>query len=116
MFWKKANSLNTKISKKRTFMKYDYKDSFITNGIDEIYIEALEEMAIYEVVEKYKIIDEFYIQKLVTSKVYMKLAQENLESEGMRDKFNFYKNEFDFYYRLAKSANSGISNIPIARS
>jgi len=97
-------------------MKYSYDDEFLTAGIDEDTLLKYENESFFEVTEKLNVLDEFFVEKLVTAKVYMKIARLNLESDGMRDKFDAYKNEFDFYLKQAKNTNSGISNLSIARS
>ena len=97
-------------------MRYAYDDEFLTVGIDEDTLLKYENEAFFEVTQKLNILDEFFVEKLVTAKVYMKIARLNLESDGMRDKFDAYKNEFDFYLKQSKNANSGISNLSIARS
>jgi hypothetical protein len=97
-------------------MRYAYDDEFLTAGIDEDTLLKYENEAFFEVTQKLNILDEFFVEKLVTAKVYMKIARLNLESDGMRDKFDAYKNEFDFYLKQAKNTNSGISNLSIARS
>ena len=45
----------------------------------------------------------------------MELCRRNLEANGMKDKYDIYKNEFDFYFKRATKTNSGIGNIPLTR-
>ena len=97
-------------------MRYVYDDAFLVTGIDKETLLKYENEAFFEITQKFNILDEFFVEKLVIARVYMKIARLNLESDGMRDKFDAYKNEFDFYLKQAKNTNSGISNLSIARS
>jgi hypothetical protein len=33
----------------------------------------------------------------------------------MKDKYDIYKNDFDFYFKSATKTNGGIGNIPLVR-
>ena len=93
-------------------MRYEYTDTFLTKDIEITLLEKIEDAAIEEV-NRLNIFDEFYFEKLVTSKVYMELCKEQFEDEGVRKKYEIYKNEFERYYTL--SQKSGINTIKISR-
>jgi len=99
-------------------MRYEYDDEFVTSFVDDTAIEKIETKSYIEIFEKYGISDSFYLEKLTKAKVYMELAKMNLEAEGMRDKYEVYKNEFDFYFRLAKNENkiTTLKNISVQRA
>jgi len=96
-------------------MKYEYDDEFVTSGIDNIEIEKIENNVFIEINEKLGITDSFYLEKLTIAKVYMELCRRNLEANGMKDKYDIYKNDFDFYFKSATKTNGGIGNIPLVR-
>jgi len=93
-------------------MRYNYADTFLIKDIEIALLEEIEDSAIEEV-NKLGINDDFYFEKMVTSKVYMELCKEQFEDEGVRKKYEVYKNEFDRYYAL--SQKSGINTIKILR-
>jgi len=95
---------------------YTYNDSFIIDSVDSVEIDNAEANAILEV-EKIGIVDEFYKEKSVVSKVYMTLATLQLDSEGMEQKRKAYERDFNHYITLAKtnSSTTNVSTIPIAR-
>jgi len=97
-------------------MLYEYDDEFLVSSIEEAELEKKENEAVIEI-EKLNILDEFYKEKLTKARVYMLLAREQLENEGMRDKYNIYEKEFNRYLSLSKNNNSlsNISTIPLAR-
>lgn len=93
-------------------MRYEYTDTFLTKDIETALLEKIEDTAIEEV-NRLNIFDEFYFEKLVASKVYMELCKEQFEDEGVRKKYEIYKNEFERYYAL--SQKSGINTMKISR-
>jgi len=95
---------------------YTYEDGFIVDSIDEIELNNAESKAIDEV-GKLNISDTFYIEKLVKTKVYIKLSLNQLENEGMPERYKAYKKEYDEYISLAlnNSSNISISSVQIAR-
>ena len=97
-------------------MIYEYDDSFIIDSIDETELEKKENESITEI-EKMNITDDFYKEKLVKCRVYMLLAREQMESEGMFEKYRIYEREFNRYLTLAKNNSKiiNVSNIPLGR-
>ncbi len=95
---------------------YTYNDSFIIDSVDSVEIDNAEANAILEV-EKIGIVDEFYKEKAVVSRVYVTLSTLQLENDGMSDKRRAYENDFKHYITLAKtnSSTTNVSTIPIAR-
>jgi len=96
-------------------MRYEYDDEFIISGVDEVEIEKIENNAFIEINEKFGITDSFYLEKLTIAKVYMELCRRNLEANGMKDKYDIYKNDFDFYFKRTTKTSGGIGNIPLVR-
>lgn len=97
-------------------MIYDYEDTFIVDSIDEAELEKKEAESITEI-EKMNITDDFYKEKLVKCRVYMLLAREQMENEGMLEKYRIYEREFNRYLTLAKNNSKiiNVSNIPLGR-
>jgi len=95
-------------------MRYEYDDSFVVSSMEDI-LEKTENEAYIEITDKLGISDEYYIEKLTKAKVYMLLCRKQLESEGMRDKFDAYKADFDFYLRESKSSIGGIGGMAVGR-
>jgi len=97
-------------------MIYGYEDTFIVNSIDEAELEKKEAESITEI-EKMNITDDFYKEKLVKCRVYMLLAREQMENEGMLEKYRIYEREFNRYLTLAKNNSKiiNVSNIPLGR-
>jgi len=97
-------------------MIYEYEDSFIIDSIDTEELEKKETESITEI-EKMNITDEFYKEKLVKCRVYMLLAREQMENEGMYEKYKIYEREFNRYLTLAKNNSKiiNVSNIPLGR-
>ena len=92
-------------------MKYSYEDEFLVKDEN---LEELENEALNEVINKLNITDEYFVEKLTKAKVYMNIAKLRLESDGMKEKFDAYKNEFDYYYKLA-TKKSDVFNIAVLR-
>lgn len=97
-------------------MIYEYDDEFIVDSISTDELEKKESEAITEIT-KMNITDDFYKEKLVKCRVYMLLAREQMESEGMLEKYRIYKEEFNRYFTLAKNNSSivNVSNIALGR-
>jgi len=97
-------------------MIYEYDDEFIVDSISTDELEKKESEAITEIT-KMNITDDFYKEKLVKCRVYMLLAREQMESEGMLEKYRIYKEEFNRYFTLAKNNSSivNVSNISLGR-
>lgn len=97
-------------------MIYEYDDEFIVGSISTDELEKKESEAITEIT-KMNITDDFYKEKLVKCRVYMLLAREQMESEGMLEKYRIYKEEFNRYFTLAKNNSSivNVSNISLGR-
>jgi len=98
-------------------MIYTYEDVFLTDGVDAGEIENIEAEKYNFVLNKLNIDDNYYLEKLTKSLVYMHLAKMQLESEGMKAKYDVYKAEYDHFFNLAKNSNSviNIKNVPIQR-
>jgi len=93
-------------------MRYSYTDTFLTKDKDDISLEALEDDAVNEVA-LLNVTHDFYVEKLVTSIVYMQLCKEQFEDESVRKKYDVYKSEFEKY--LKQASNTPVVNATIAR-
>jgi len=98
-------------------MIYSYEDEFLIGGVDTTELENIEAEKYNFVLNKLNIDDNYYLEKLTKSLVYMHLAKMQLESEGMKAKYDVYKSEYEHFFNLAKNNNSiiNIKNIPIQR-
>ncbi len=96
-------------------MIYEYDDSFMISGVESETIENIEAEKYNFVLNKLNIDDNYYLQKLTMALVYMKLARLQLESEGMRAKYEIYKGEYEHFLKLATSTGSEVFTIDIAR-
>ena len=74
-------------------MIYDYLDEFIVNSISNYEIEQYENEAI-EQVSKLGIEDDFFIKRLVVSRVYILAARSQFEADGMEAKHKIYTQEY----------------------
>lgn len=96
-------------------MIYEYKDEFVTNSIDDAVIREQEMKAIYEV-DLIGVSKEPFREKLVVYSVYMELSLMQMESDGMQDKYNGYRKEYDRYFNMTKTSSpTNVSTIPIGR-
>lgn len=96
-------------------MTYEYKDDFVTNSIDPDVLADEELKAIAEV-DLLGVTDEPFRENLVTSTVYMELCTQQIEAEGMSDKYDAYERKYKRTLNLAKTSQpSDVSNIPIGR-
>ncbi len=96
-------------------MIYDYKDTFVTNSIDDEVLRDQEMRAISEV-DLIGVTKEPFREKLVTYSVYMELALMQMEADGMQEKYTGYRKEYDRYYNMTKVGSpSNISNISLGR-
>ena len=93
-------------------MRYSYTDTFLTKDKNDISLEALEDDAVNEVA-LLNVTHDFYVEKLVTSIVYMQLCKEQFEDESVRKKYDVYKSEFEKY--LKQASNTPVVNATIAR-
>lgn len=96
-------------------MKYEYDDKFLTSYVDETTLENIEAEKYDFVLNKLNINDDYYLEKLTKSLVYMQLAKMQLESEGMKAKYDVYKAEYEHFLNLAKNSNGWIFNIQLGR-
>ena len=88
---------------------YTYNDVFIVDKVEEDELNEAETQAIQEV-ERLNITDELYKEKAIIAKVYITLTIALSDNKDMREKYNIYKNEFEYYINLSKS-NSSTSNL-----
>ena len=96
-------------------MIYEYDDSFMVSGVESEIIENIEAEKYNFVLNKLNIDDNYYLQKLTMTLVYMELARLQLESEGMKAKYEIYKGEYEHFLKLATSAGSEVFTIKVAR-
>ena len=96
-------------------MIYEYNDEFLTDNIDDAQIENIEAEKYNFVLNKLNINDNYYLEKLTKALVYMELAKRQLESEGMRAKYDVYKAEYEHFLKLASATGSEVFNISVAR-
>jgi predicted P-loop ATPase/GTPase len=90
-------------------MLFEYLDKFLINGVTEEELEVIEGQKYKEVTEKLGITDPFWAEKLTKVLVYMEIAKINLEAEGMKEKYEIYKEEFE------KSLQQISFTIPVMR-
>ncbi|MRJ06247.1 MAG: hypothetical protein C6I01_01845 [Epsilonproteobacteria bacterium] len=90
-------------------MLFEYLDKFLINGVTEEELEVIEGQKYKEVTEKLGITDPFWAEKLTKALVYMEIAKINLEAEGMKEKYEIYKEEFE------KSLQQISFTIPVMR-
>jgi len=95
-------------------MIYNYEDNFMISSIDNETLENIESEKYNFVLNKLNIDDNFYLEKLTKNLVYMELAKTQLESEGMKAKYNIYKAEYEHFLKLATS-KSGVFNLKVVR-
>ncbi|WP_281950272.1 hypothetical protein [Nitrosophilus kaiyonis] len=96
-------------------MVYEYKDSFLIKKVDDTELQDLEDKAINEA-NKLNIIDELYKEEFVKAKVYIEIAIRHIEADGMKEKYDVYKNQLNEIYKKAKTNSpSNISSINITR-
>ena len=106
-------------------MRYSYTDTFIVDSITKEELQKHEDNAVKEISDM-NIEDDYYFKELVICRVYMFASREQIESDGMKEKYKVYKEEFDRLLKLAiatKNANddsittinSGIGNILLER-
>jgi len=96
-------------------MIYEYDDKFLTDGVEPAQIETIEAEKYDFVLNKLNINDNYYLEKLTKSLVYMDLAKQQLESEGMKAKYDVYKAEYEHFLKLATATGSEVFNISLAR-
>ena len=95
-------------------MVYEYSDRFLIDGIDETQIEDIEAKKYDFVLNRLNIDDSYYLEKLTKALVYMELAKRQLESEGMKAKYDIYKAEYEHFLSLAKTGGE-VCNIKLQR-
>jgi len=83
------------------WMKYKYADEFLVGAVERETLEALEDEAIEEI-NLLNISNDFYFERLVKTKVYMDLCVMQLESKGMREKYETYRENFKRFIEAAK--------------
>jgi hypothetical protein len=96
-------------------MIYEYDDKFLTAGIDETEIENIEAEKYNFVLNKLNINDNYYLEKLTKSLVYMQLAKMQLEADGMKAKYDIYKAEYEHFLNLARNSVGGMFNVLLGR-
>ncbi len=96
-------------------MIYKYDDKFLTDGVEPAQIETIEAEKYDFVLNKLNINDNYYLEKLTKALVYMELAKQQLESEGMKAKYDVYKAEYEHFLKLATATGSEVFNISLAR-
>jgi len=96
-------------------MIYEYDDKFLTDGVEKSEIENIEAEKYNFVLNKLNVSDNYYLEKMTKSLVYMELAKKSLESEGMKAKYEVYKAEYYHFLNLAKATGSGVFNMNITR-
>ena len=84
-------------------MVYEYTDTFIVDSVPSEEMERHESAAIEEV-ERLGITDEYFRKELVVCRTYMLAAREQIESDGMSEKYKTYRHEFDRTLKLAIEA------------
>jgi len=74
-------------------MIYEYHDDFIVNSVDTDEFEQYEAEAV-EQVSKLGIEDDFFIKRLVVSRVYILATRSQFEADGMEAKHKVYSQEY----------------------
>jgi len=96
-------------------MIYEYEDKFLVDSVDKTTLEDIEAEKYNFVLNKLNISDNYYLEKLTKSLVYMQLAKMQLESEGMEAKYKIYKGEYEHFLKLASATGSEVFNMKITR-
>ena len=96
-------------------MIYEYEDRFLTDGIEEQTIENIEAQKYTFALNKLNIDDPYYLEKITKALTYMELAKMQLESDGMKAKYDIYKGEYEHFLKLATSTGSEIFTIGVKR-
>lgn len=100
-------------------LQYDgyYDDDFIVNSVEQEDLEQAEADMIELVFQKLGISDPLYGRKLVICGVYKELAAQQLENEGMKEKYDIYSKCWDEVFALADTgAPAGtVYNIELGR-
>ena len=103
-------------NRKRRTVLYTYDDLFLTDGVDEATLENIEAEKYTFVLNKLGVYDNYYVEKLTRALVYMELAKMQLESDGMKAKYDIYKGEYRHFLKLATSTGSEIFTVKVGRS
>ena len=96
-------------------MIFEYDDKFLTDNVEPYVIENIEAEKYNFVLNKLNINDNYYLEKLTKSLVYMELAKKSLESEGMKAKYDVYKAEYGHFLKLVTATGTEVFNISVAR-
>jgi len=96
---------------------YTYEDTFVVNSIEETELRDVEDNA-YIDVQKQNVTDEYYIEELVKSLVYMELSIRQAEADGFGEKLSGYKKKYERILRMQRhgDSDSGIFSINIGRA
>ena len=98
-------------------LAYTYDDTYIVNSIENDAIEAAETDALTDL-GKQGVTDEYYLEKMTLSLVYITLGTRQLEAEGMSDRVAQYRKEYDRYTRMDNfdSVDEGVFSSEVGRA
>jgi len=80
-------------------LTYVYKDDYITNSVSDADIEIEETNALTDL-GKQGVTDTYYLEQMTLCLVYIKLGTQQLEADGMSDRVNQYRKDYDRYSRM----------------
>jgi len=97
-------------------LTYDYTDDYIINSVATADHEAAETKALADL-SKQGVTDEFYLEEMTKCLVYMDLAGNQLEAEGMKDRVEHYRKEYLRYSQMENhnDADGGVFSGTIGR-
>ncbi len=79
--------------------QYEYTDTYITNSVPSDELDAAEAAALTDL-GKQGITDDYYLEQMTKCLVYISLATRQLEAEGMSDRVNQYRKEYDRFHQM----------------
>ncbi len=97
---------------------YTYDDTFITNSIDTIELDAAEAKALQDL-DKQGFTDPFYVEELCKCLVYIDLAIKQSESgEEMQKRVTQYTKVYDRYRSMQdhNGSDAAVGSVEIGRS
>jgi hypothetical protein len=78
---------------------YVYDDTYITNSVDPAALERVEANALIDL-GKQNVTDTYYLEQMTKCLVYIALATKQLEAEGMNERVNQYRKEYDRFSQM----------------
>ena len=80
-------------------LTYSYTDDFVVNSVLAADLEVSETKALADLA-KQGVTDTFYLEEMCKALVYIDLGGKQLEAEGMKDKVDHYRKEYNRYNKM----------------